>query len=150
MAQRIILIHGRSTKPAKKEHAKLLERALLQGLNRVDQDKAAKVSDGIVPVDYVYYGDVNNDILSQGSDEVRDELTATDPDSENPTNAPCLPSEGYAEAIDSMERFSDFNKRAYRTVVKENDSMTWRDNLARLASTVRCVNDGNAAERASH
>ena len=136
MAQRIILIHGRSTKPSKKEHAKLLERALLQGLKRVDPEKAEKIADGTVPVDYVYYGDVNNSILAEKSKKVREELTATDPDSESSPNAPCLPSDGYADAIDSLERFSEFDKRAYKTVVKENDSQTWRDNLAKLASTV--------------
>lgn len=139
MAQRIILIHGRSTKPSKKEHAKLLERAVLQGLNRVDPKKAEKVADGTVPVDYVYYGDVNNSILAQNSKKIRDELTATDPESENPPNAPCLPSDGYADAIDDLERFSTFNKRAYKTVIRENDSQTWRDNLARLASTVSAL-----------
>ncbi|MFL4468514.1 hypothetical protein ACERZ8_00985 [Tateyamaria armeniaca] len=123
----------------KKEHAKLLERALLQGLKRVDPEKAEKVAAGTVPIDYVYYGDVNNSILAKKSKKVRDELTAKDPDSESSPNAPCLPSEGYSDAIDSLERFSDFNKRAYKTVVKENDSKIWRDNLARLASTVSAL-----------
>ncbi|MEL7014310.1 MAG: hypothetical protein AAFO72_13670 [Pseudomonadota bacterium] len=139
MAQRIILIHGRSTKPCKKDHAKLLERALLQGLNRVDPEKAAKVANGTVPVDYVYYGDVNNSIMAQTSQKIRDELTATDPDAESSPNAPCLPSDGYAEAIDDLKRFRTFNKRAYKTVIRENDSQTWLDNLARLASTVSAL-----------
>lgn len=139
MVQRIILIHGRSTKPAQKEHAKLIERSLLQGLRRVDEAKAVKVADGSVPVDNVYYGDVNNKILSQKSKKVREELSATDPDSEDPANAPCLPSTGYLEAIDQLERFKYFNKREYKSVLKENDSKTWRDNIARLASTVSAL-----------
>lgn len=139
MPQRIVVIHGRSTKPAKRAHAKLLERSLLQGLNRVDSAKAAKVADGSIPVDYVYYGDVNNKILSQSSKKVREELTANDPDSVDPANAPCLPSVGYSEAIDQLEQFEDFNRREYRRVLKENDSKTWQDNLARFASTISAL-----------
>jgi len=136
LAQRIILIHGRSTKPAKEKHAGLLEKSLLQGLERVDPQKARKVADGTIPVDYVYYGDVNNEILAAESQKVRDELSATDPDF---GNAPCLPDDGYAEAIDELLRFNTFNKRAYRTVLRENSSKTWRDNLARLGSTISAI-----------
>ena len=136
MAQRIILIHGRSTKPAKEKHADLLEKSLLQGLERVDPLKAGKVADGTIPVDYVYYGDVNNEILAAESQKVRDELSATDPDF---GNAPCLPDDGYAEAVDELLRFNTFNKRAYKTVLRENSSKTWRDNLARLGSTISAI-----------
>jgi len=136
LTQRIILIHGRSTKPAKEKHASLLKQALLQGLKRVDAQKAEKVADGSIPVDFVYYGDVNNEILAATSKKTADELSAVDPAF---NNAPCLPDDGYREAIDDLIRFNSFNKREYKSVLKENDSKTWRDNLARLGSTFSAI-----------
>lgn len=136
MTQRIILIHGRSTKPAKKKHAALLRQALLQGLNRVDPVKARKVEQGVIPVDYVYYGDINNEILARTSVKASGELTERDPDS---GQALCLPDDGYAEAIEALKQFRRFTKADYKKVLRENDSMTWRDNLARLGSTLSAI-----------
>lgn len=136
MNQRIILIHGRSTKPAKKKHANLLRRALLQGLNRADPQKAQKVEQGVIPVDYVYYGDINNQILAEASTKTADELTDVDPAS---NNSPCLPDTGYAEAIDSLTRFKRFDRPDYLKVKRENDSKSWRDNIARLGSILSAI-----------
>ena len=108
MAQRIIMIHGRSTKPCKAQFAHLQKTALLQGLKRVSSSKSKKVADGRVPVDFVYYGDINNRILAEGDKAMEKKLKAKDPHSDN---APCLPATGYAAAIEAMEAFERFDKR---------------------------------------
>lgn len=136
MAQRIIMIHGRSTKPAKARYALLQRQALLQGLERVDPAKAKKVADGKVEVDYIYYGDVNNRILAERSEMHRNDLTERDPHSDN---APCLPDTGYPEAIDALQRFGRFDKKAYRKVLAENDDLRFIDDAARAVSTLAAI-----------
>lgn len=136
MAQRIIMVHGRSTKPAKARYAALQRRALLQGLERVDKAKAKKVADGKVEIDFVYYGDVNNGILAETSESHRRDLIETDPHSEN---GPCIPDSGYAAAIDALAAIKRFDKRAYRKVLKENDDLQFVDNVARAASTLAAI-----------
>lgn len=136
MAQRIIMIHGRSTKPAKARHAAFLRKSLLQGLNRYDPRKAEKLENGSVEIDYVYYGDFNNRILAEASDKHRQTLTDTDPHS---GNAPCLPDDGYMEAIDELLRFKRFDKRAYRRILEENDDLRFVDDIARAVSTIAAI-----------
>ncbi len=135
MAQRIIVIHGRHTKPAKDRHAQLQMKALLQGLSRVDQAKAAKVRSGEIPVEFIYYGDINNTLLS-GKQRIRKTLTATDPAF---GNAQCLPYKGYVGAIDELEEFSRFSKSAYHKVLKANKDFRWLDDAARALSTLTAV-----------
>lgn len=136
MAQRIIMIHGRSTKPAKAKHAAFLRRALLQGLNRYAPDKAQKLENGAIEIDYVYYGDFNNRILANASDDYRAALTDTDPHSDN---APCLPDEGYVDAIDALLDFKRFDKRAYKKILSQNADFRFVDNIARTFSTIAAI-----------
>ena len=136
MAQRIIMVHGRSTKPAKARFAALQRRALLQGLERVDPAKARKVADGEVELDFIYYGDINNMILAETSASHLADLTDTDPHS---NNGPCIPDTGYSEAIDALARIKRFDKAAYRKVLKENDDLRFIDDIARAASTLAAI-----------
>ncbi len=135
MAQRIIVIHGRHTKPAKAPHAELLKKSLISGLSRVDKAKAKKVQSGKIPVEFVYYGDVNNELLSTKL-KIRKTLSAKDPDC---ANAPCLPHEGYQEAIDRLGEFSKFSKSAYHKTLKENKDFRWLDDAARAFSTLTAI-----------
>ena len=139
MAQRIILIHGRSTKPCKAQFSHLQKTALLQGLKRVSSGKAAKVEDGRVGVDFVYYGDINNQILAEVGAAAANNLTATDPHSDD---APCIPATGYAEALAALAGFERFDKRAYRRVVAENKDLRFVDDAARAVSTLAAILTG--------
>ena len=139
MAQRIIMIHGRSTKPCKAQFAHLQKTALLQGLNRISSSKSAKVADGRVPVDFVYYGDINNQILAKADKVAAKALTVTDPHSDD---AHCIPATGYAEAIAALAKFNRFDKAAYRRVVKNNKDMRFIDDAARAVSTLAAILTG--------
>lgn len=136
MAQRIIMVHGRSTKPAKARFAALQRRALLQGLERVDRAKAKKVADGKIEIDFIYYGDVNNTILAETSEAHRRDLTEKDPHS---NDGPCTSDTGYAEAIDALAAIKRFDKTAYKKVLRENDDLQFVDNIARAASTLAAI-----------
>ncbi len=130
--QRIIMIHGRSTKPAKKTHAALQKRALLTGLERANPAKAKKVKSGKVKLDIVYYGDINNSIMAADSAKVKKQLSAKDPDL---GNAPCIPAGSIETALDDLEKVRNFNKAAYRKVVKANKDLRFMDEAAWALST---------------
>ncbi|HLQ27121.1 MAG TPA: hypothetical protein VK138_14750 [Acidiferrobacterales bacterium] len=64
MAKRIIVVHGRATKPRREEKERLVRQALIHGLNRVNGTAAGrKIENQKIQVDLAYYGDVNNAIL---------------------------------------------------------------------------------------
>ncbi len=145
MAQRIILIHGRSTKPAKAVYAKLQKKALVQGLSKISKAKAKKVDDGDIPIDFVYYGDINNDILAADSAKVRKQLTANDPHCDG---AACLPATGISEAIDTLGDFPH-DARNYKRIVRDNDDLRFLDDAARAVSTLASLVTGGAANMAA-
>lgn len=134
--QRIILIHGRSTKPAKKAHAALQKRALLKGLERAHPAKAQKVKSGKVKLDIVYYGDINNKIMAEASSKAKKDLTVKDPDF---NNAPCIPTGSIETALDELEKIKNFNKAAYRKIVKANKDLRFLDEAAWALSTFSAI-----------
>ena len=144
--QRIIMIHGRSTKPAKKAHAALQKRALLTGLGRVSPAKAAKVKSGKVKLDIVYYGDINNAIMAEASASARKDLTAKDPDL---GNAPCVPTGAIETALDDLEKINNFNKAAYRKIVKANKDLRFLDEAAWALSTFSAITTMTIANMAA-
>lgn len=127
----IILIHGRNTKPAQKPYEDLQKIALLQGLNRIDSAKAKLVEQGKVKVSFVYYGDINNAILIKNKKD-RAKLTAKDP---SHGNAPCLPTTGIGEAIETLAGIKSFSAATYRKILKNNEDYRYLDELAWAVST---------------
>src|SRR5712692_10100626 len=63
MAKRIIVVHGRATKPRREEKERLVTQALIHGLNRVSAAAGKKIENQKIQVDLAYYGDVNNAFL---------------------------------------------------------------------------------------
>lgn len=63
MAKRIIVIHGRSTKPAAEVKERMVREALLHGLGRVSSEVRDRVAGNEIKMELVYYGDINNAIL---------------------------------------------------------------------------------------
>ncbi|NNF23552.1 MAG: hypothetical protein HKN63_01920 [Rhodobacteraceae bacterium] len=133
MGKRLVLVHGRSTKPAKAQYARLQKEALVQGMARIDPAKAEALRSGAVPIDFVYFGDITNRILAESDPEARAELTERDPHS---GGAPCLPVGTLHEAIDRLGRIGRFDKRAYRKVLRENKDLRFVDDIVRAVSTL--------------
>ena len=129
MAQRIIVIHGRNTKPAQKAYEKLQFKALLQGVNRVNPTQAGKIQSKIVKVSFVYYGDINNAILAEKQEK---KLTAVDPKN----NKPCLPHDGVEDNINALSSIRRLNKQAYLKILRENKDRRWLDDAAWALSTI--------------
>lgn len=134
--QRIILIHGRSIKPAKKPAAALQRRALLIGLDRYDPAKAAKVRSGKVKLENVYFGDINNDIMCNSSPKISARLTAKDPDADG---AHCLPHDPIKNALDDLEKVKVFNKSTYNKILGNNRDQRFLDDAARAVSTLAAL-----------
>ena len=134
--QRIILIHGRSIKPAKKPFAAMQKRALLDGLDRYDPKKAAKVRSGKVKFETVYFGDINNDIMCASSSKINAKLSAKDPDAEG---AHCLPHAPIDAALDDLLKIKTFNKAAYNKVLRNNRDNRFLDDAARAVSTLAAL-----------
>jgi hypothetical protein len=132
MVQRIILIHGRSTKPAKDEYEKLQLKALIAGVARKNSDKAEKLKNGAVKIDFAYYGHINNRLLAKNAKHKAD-LKAQDPKFEN---APCIPHAGYEAAIDKVNNLKQFTKREYRKVIRDHKDWRWLDEAATAFSTI--------------
>ncbi len=139
MAQRIILIHGRSTKPARRHHIKFQKKALLQGVARVSPAKAAKIGNQ-VGLDIVYYGHVCNRLLKDSKKHAA-KLTAIDPD----LGTPCVPHAGYDQAIDKLAALKRFGKAEYREILRDNKDLEWLDDAASWLSTLASLISFNVA-----
>ncbi|MGR3344552.1 MAG: hypothetical protein ACU0DI_15250 [Paracoccaceae bacterium] len=139
MAQRIILIHGRSTKPARRHHKKFQKIALLQGVARVNPAKAAKIGNQ-VGLNIVYYGHVNNRLLKDTPKHAA-KLTATDPD----LGTPCVPQAGFDLAINTLAGFKRFDKAKYREILRDNKDLEWLDDTASWLSTLASLISFNVA-----
>lgn len=134
--QRIILIHGRSIKPAKKPFAAMQKRALLEGLKRYDSAKAAKMRSGAVKFETVYFGDINNDIMCASSSKISAKLTASDPDA---GGAHCLPHAPIEAALNDLLALKSFNKPSYQKVLRNNKDNRFLDDAARAISTLAAL-----------
>jgi hypothetical protein len=132
MTQRIILIHGRNTKPAREPYEALQLKALIAGVARCDTGKADKLSDGSVKIDVAYYGHVNNRLLAKKT-KIRAKMTEHD---HAFGGAPCIPHAGVDQAIDAMLDITKFNARAYSKILRNNKDFRWRDDFAAALSGI--------------
>lgn len=131
----LILVHGRSTKPAEKEKERLVRAALVHGVARTDGAAAQRLRTGEVRVTVAYYGDVNNRVLRRSDPDVWRWMTSRDPDH---GNAPCEPGSYYEPALaELLARPTDaFTREDYRRWTAEVPGPTYLDEAARAASAV--------------
>ncbi|MFB5678438.1 hypothetical protein ACE3NQ_23570 [Paenibacillus terreus] len=61
----LVIIHGRDKKPRCEEMKALVEKALIAGLQRVNEESADKIRNNSIKLSFVYYGDINNRLLVQ-------------------------------------------------------------------------------------
>jgi len=132
MAKHLILVHGRSVKPAGSLMAEMAGTALREGLRRADAGIAlADLEAGDLKLSFIYYGDINNEIAAADPAK-RAILTATN----DPRYAfrPTLPFDlievGYA-LTSALRRF---NRTTYRAVLAEAEDWRLLDEAADIAS----------------
>lgn len=128
--KRLIIIHGRATKPSHGEKEALVRKSLLHGLARVDSNAAKKV-DG--KIEFVYYGDINNREIILRYPEKKKELTGRD---SSCGNAPCEPAGSYDADLERMFEQTDFSKKAYKKLLSSVPDRRGLDETASVISGV--------------
>lgn len=133
MAKHLIVIHGRSIKPAEAKMSELVRTALVHGLERAgDQDTAARIQNDDIKLTCAYYGDINNAIQARENKSDRVAMTAKDPDHDN---AAALPHELLEEAMAlTLLKSPKFTRNAYRKVLDEADDMRLLDEATSVIS----------------
>ena len=133
MAKHLIVMHGRSIKPAEAEMRKLVHKALALGVGRAGDEATRKaITSGSLKVSFAYYGDINNEIQAREDKSDRKALTATDPDH---GNKPALPHKLLEDAMTLTVKASPkFTLAAYRKVLKAADDMRLLDDAASVIS----------------
>lgn len=70
----IIIVHGRSTKPQPGVLRRMVKRALVAGLERVDRRAASAVADSEVDLTLAYYGDLTTQLMAAANPQLTDAL----------------------------------------------------------------------------
>jgi len=133
MGKRLIVIHGRSIKPARQEMSRLTKAAIAEGMRRGGfADQALDLESGAIAYDFVYYGHINNEIQADKRPHDRKALTATDPFN----GKPCLPIEPLREAFSAARKIKSFTLAQYRKVLDAADDYRFLDEAADFASLI--------------
>lgn len=128
----IILVHGRSTKPAAAEKRRLVRTALVHGVGRASPEAAECIISGEVAFTLAYYGDLSNRVLNRKPNRW---LTSFDPEHDW---APCEPSGYYDAAMArSLARPTHaFTADDYARVLAEKKDRRYVDEVAAIASRI--------------
>lgn len=135
MTKRIVVVHGRSTKPRKEEKERLVTEALCHGLERVSGEAAGKVRSGEIGIDLIYYGDINNAILWASEQRPPKKFVA---DFLNSWNFPYEPDGRYDEPLHSLFSWktANQNKSAYKRLRRQVRDQGFVDNILDVISPV--------------
>lgn len=133
MTKRLILMHGRSIKPAEAKMKSLALDALKIGLARAGNTNILKgLDDGDIKYSFVYYGDINNRIQAKHSKSDAKAMTAKDP---KHNNGPALPWKSISDAMEyTNQNYPSFTLSAYKKVLANAKDSRLLDDLAGLAS----------------
>ena len=127
----LILVHGRATKPPKAAKRRLVKKALVEGLKRVDTKAAHAVASGRVKFTLAYYGDINNRLMIAAEPERKGEMVKIGDDWYEPPHS-------YDEDLDRLLRrpTSRHSLRDYKRLLREVDDQRFKDDIARIASPI--------------
>jgi hypothetical protein len=139
MAKRIIVVHGRSVKPARAPMEGLVRQAIAEGFRRNgDEAGAKKIETGKVRIDLAYFGDISNAILAQSRKKYRDILTETDPD----TGVKTFPFADLSADFEENRAGPAFTPSRYEAVLKSADDWRFLDEAADFTSMIGTVLTG--------
>ncbi|TNF96062.1 MAG: hypothetical protein EP297_10765 [Gammaproteobacteria bacterium] len=131
--KRLIIIHGRATKPSEKEKKRLVRKCLLHGLERVRPAAATRLRRSKVKYNFIYYGDINNREIIKRSPDKETELTGRD---EKHGGMPCEPAGSYDDDLATMFMQMKFDKRAYKKFLKDVKDRRFFDETASVVSVL--------------
>ena len=128
----IILVHGRSTKPAAAEKRRLVRTALVHGVGRASREAAARILSGEVAFTLAYYGDLSNRVMNRKPNKW---LTSIDPEH---GWGPCEPTGYYDAAMArSLARPTHaFTADDYVQTLAEKRDRRFVDEIASIASRI--------------
>jgi len=132
--KRIIVIHGRATKPSGSKKEELVLKSLLHGLGRVNPAAANKVKNGKVKFDFIYYGDISNREMVKASKKARRDLKGTN-DAQYEFS-PCELPESYDDDLERLFARELFTEKAYAQFLREERDMRVLDEVAAVASGI--------------
>lgn len=130
----LIVIHGRATKPAGSEKKRLVLRALLHGLDRVSTPAANKLRNNRVKFDFIYYGDVNNELILKSDLTMKRYLTGQN--DVRYGGGPCEAKGSYNQDLANMLAQKSFSLTAYKKFLKQHRDFRFLDELASSVSWV--------------
>lgn len=137
MVKRLILIHGRSIKPAEIPMRQLARDAIAEGLGRAGKPAVAQgLADGSIAFELVYYGDINNRIQADADTKDAAALQALDP---SHGNAACLDIAGMRQDFDRVRTIGAFTKARYQKVLETADDARFADEAADFLSLVNAI-----------
>jgi hypothetical protein len=127
----LILIHGRATKPPKVAKKRLVKKALLAGLKRVDEKAARAVESGRVKFSLAYYGDINNRLMVAAEPERKRHMIKIGDDWYEP-------SDSYDADLNRLLKrpTNRHSLKDYRQLLRDEADARFKDDLARIASPV--------------
>ncbi len=131
--KRLIIIHGRASKPSEKEKRRLAEMALFNGLRRVSSEAAKRLEDKSIKYDFVYYGDINNRELMNNDPEVKQQLKGRDPQH---NNSPCEVDGSYDADMQKLFEQTTFSRAAYRKFLAETKDRRMMDEAVSVISAI--------------
>lgn len=132
-AKHLIIIHGRATKPSRKEKTRLIEESLLHGLQRNHPDAARKVKSGRIKLSIAYYGDISNSIMIDSGKKSASDLPGKDADH---GHVPCEKEGSYDTDLARLFQRTSFNKRAYKEFLAAERDKRALDDIATALSGV--------------
>jgi len=130
----LIVIHGRATKPAGSEKKRLVLKAILHGLDRVNTSAANNIRSGRVKFTFVYYGDVNNELIFKSDPTMKRYLT--DQNDARYGGGRCETRGSYDKDLVSMLAQKSFSLAAYRKFLRQHRDFRILDELASGASWI--------------
>ena len=133
MAKHLIVMHGRSIKPAEAQMERLIRKAVALGLDRAGDSRTAdKIRTNDLKLSFAYYGDINNVIQAREEKSDRKALKATDPDH---GGQPAFPHSLLEKAMGlTLEKSPKFTKKTYKKVLRDADDSRLLDDVASLVS----------------
>ena len=130
--RQIILVHGRSSKPAAAEKRRLVRTAMIHGIRRNSEKAAKALESGAVAFSLAYYGDISNRVLARKGNRW---LSSHDPEH---GWGPCEP-DGYYDAslARSLARPTNaFGVDEYSRLLSERKDARLVDEIAAVASRI--------------
>ncbi len=134
VTKHIIVVHGRGVKPHPAPLRRLIKRALVGGLERVDGSAARALAESQVKLTVAYYGDITTGIMAEASPQLTDELVRSrgkwyeraERDARGLARLIARPTERHTE-------------EDYRDLLKHNRNRRFLDDVVKVVSPIASI-----------